>query len=62
MVEIVDRVLAGERLSAEEGLVLYETPDVHLVCGLADIVRSGFTEMSPGTTSTDTSTTPTSAP
>ena len=39
MVEIVDRVLAGERLSAEEGLVLYETPDVHLVCGLADIVR-----------------------
>ncbi len=39
MVGIVERVLAGERLSAEDGLVLYETPDLHLVCGLADIVR-----------------------
>ena len=36
---IVDRVLSGVRLSAEDGLVLYETKDLHLVCSLADIVR-----------------------
>lgn len=36
---IVDRVLAGERLGHEEGLLLYETPDIHTVCGLADFVR-----------------------
>jgi aminodeoxyfutalosine synthase len=36
---IIDRVEAGERLSIDEGLLLYETPDIWTVCGLADKVR-----------------------
>ena len=36
---IRDRVEAGERLSAEDGLTLLRTPDVWTVCGLADLVR-----------------------
>ena len=33
------KVRAGERLSEAEGLALYETPDVHRVLALADLVR-----------------------
>ncbi|MDA0746862.1 MAG: aminofutalosine synthase MqnE [bacterium] len=36
---IYDKVQAGERLSAEEGLLLYETPDLNSVGYLANIVR-----------------------
>ncbi|MEM7227348.1 MAG: radical SAM protein [Planctomycetota bacterium] len=36
---IVDRVLAGERLSTEDGLQLFATPDIWTVCALADLVR-----------------------
>ena len=39
LIPVVDSVLAGRRLSAEDGMLLFETPDVHTVCGLADIVR-----------------------
>jgi aminodeoxyfutalosine synthase len=36
---IIDRVLDGTRLSREDGLLLYETADIHTVCALADLVR-----------------------
>jgi aminodeoxyfutalosine synthase len=36
---IVEKVRAGRRLSIEDGLLLYETPDLWTVCGLADQVR-----------------------
>jgi len=36
---IADKVHAGERLSREDGLLLYETPDLWTVIGLADEVR-----------------------
>ena len=36
---IVAKVRAGERLSAEDGHLLFETPDLWTVCGLADAVR-----------------------
>lgn len=36
---IADRVLAGERLTFEEGRVLYRTPDLPALMRLADVVR-----------------------
>jgi len=36
---IIDRVVAGSRLSADDGLALYETSDIWTVCALADLVR-----------------------
>lgn len=36
---IAAKVMDGRRLSLEDGLVLYETPDIHGVCRLADLVR-----------------------
>lgn len=36
---IAERVIAGQRLSLEDGAVLYDTPDVHAVCRLADLLR-----------------------
>lgn len=36
---IADRVLAGERLSLDDGLALYRCPDVHMVGALANHVR-----------------------
>jgi aminodeoxyfutalosine synthase len=36
---VAERVLAGSRLSVEDGSVLYETADLWSVCGLADLVR-----------------------
>ncbi|MHC4811312.1 MAG: hypothetical protein ACYTEV_13245, partial [Planctomycetota bacterium] len=36
---IVEKVRRGERLSAEDGHLLFETPDLWTVCGLADAVR-----------------------
>ncbi len=34
-----DRALAGERLSVEDGLALFESPDIWSICALADEVR-----------------------
>ena len=39
MAPIADRVLNGERLSIEEGVTLYATPDIHTVGRLANWVR-----------------------
>lgn len=36
---IADKVLAGERLTFDEGMVLYRTPDLPAVASLADLVR-----------------------
>jgi len=36
---IADKIKSGERLSREDGLLLYETPDIWTVIGLADGVR-----------------------
>jgi len=36
---IVERVREGRRLSAEQGELLFRTPDIHAVCALADLVR-----------------------
>lgn len=36
---IIDRVLAGHRLSADDGMVLFSTPDIWTVGMLADLVR-----------------------
>ncbi len=36
---IVDKVREGRRLSIEDGMLLYETPDIWTVCSLADFVR-----------------------
>ena len=37
--QIVDKVLQGERLTSQDGMSLYETPDIWTVCFLADTVR-----------------------
>jgi aminodeoxyfutalosine synthase len=37
--KIVDKVLQQERLTKEDGIQLYETPDLWTVCSLADVVR-----------------------
>ena len=39
MFPLMDKVLNGQRLSHEDGMTLYETPDVWSVCSLADHVR-----------------------
>ncbi|HMN96812.1 MAG TPA: radical SAM protein [Phycisphaerales bacterium] len=36
---IADRVEGGERLSRDEGLLLFETPELHVLLALADLVR-----------------------
>ena len=36
---IVEKVIQQERLSKEDGVKLYETPDLWTVCSLADLVR-----------------------
>lgn len=36
---IVEKVHAGRRLSVDDGLLLFETPDIWTVCSLADMVR-----------------------
>jgi len=36
---VADKVRAGERLTADEALALYESPDVHLLGELANLVR-----------------------
>lgn len=36
---IVDKVMSGDRLSADDGMVLYETPDLWSVCSMANYVR-----------------------
>ncbi len=37
--EIHDKVMAGERLSTDDGITLYNTPDLHAVGALANFVR-----------------------
>ena len=39
LLPIVDKVQRGERLSVDDGVLLYETPDTWTVCELADLVR-----------------------
>jgi len=39
LASIVEKVHQGRRLSREDGRRLWETPDLHTVCGLADLVR-----------------------
>ncbi|MBL9140312.1 MAG: radical SAM protein [Phycisphaerae bacterium] len=39
MQRISDKVSRGERLTREDGMLLYSTPDIHGVCRLADLVR-----------------------
>ena len=36
---IIQRIISGERLSAQDGLRLYETSDIWTVCSMADLVR-----------------------
>ena len=36
---IEEKVRRGERLSAADGMLLYETPDIWTLCSLADLVR-----------------------
>ena len=36
---VIEKTLKGERLSAEDGMLLYESPDLWTVCSLADHVR-----------------------
>jgi len=36
---IIEKVRRGRRLTAEDGLRLYDTPDIWTVCALADLVR-----------------------
>jgi len=36
---IARKIANGRRLSVDDGLLLYETPDIWSVCGLADLVR-----------------------
>ena len=36
---VAERVFAGERLSQEDGLALYQAPDLHLVGALANHIR-----------------------
>lgn len=36
---VVEAVLAGRRLTADQGELLFATPDIHTVCALADLVR-----------------------
>ncbi|MGA1392651.1 MAG: aminofutalosine synthase MqnE, partial [Phycisphaerales bacterium] len=39
LLPIAEKVLDGRRLSREDGRILFETRDLHAVCGLADLVR-----------------------
>jgi aminodeoxyfutalosine synthase len=39
LLPVVARVLAGDRLSRADGLLLFETSDIWTVCALADLVR-----------------------
>ncbi len=39
LADVAARVVAGERLSADDGLRLYTTPDLHAVGALANLVR-----------------------
>lgn len=39
LASIVEKVQTGQRLSFDDGLLLYETPDIWTVCRLADLVR-----------------------
>jgi len=39
LADVAEKVLAAERLAPEDGLRLYETPDIHLVGALANHVR-----------------------
>lgn len=39
MALIADKVARGARLTLEDGRALYETPDIHAVCALADLAR-----------------------
>lgn len=40
LVPIMEKILDGRRLSADDGVLLYETPDIWTVCELAHLVRS----------------------
>ena len=39
MEHIVDKVFSGEQLTLEDGILLYETPDLWTLCSLADSMR-----------------------
>lgn len=39
LVAVADKVLSGQRLSFDEGMLLYRTPDLPTVARLADLVR-----------------------
>lgn len=39
LLDIARKVEEGRRLSREDGLILFETSDIHAVCALADLVR-----------------------
>ena len=39
LVQISDKVLSGERLSFNDGLTLYQSPDIHTLGFLANWVR-----------------------
>ena len=39
MDSIIGKVRAGERLTREDGLVLFDTPDIWTVCSLSELVR-----------------------
>jgi len=39
LLPIAEKVAQGRRLAREDGLILFETPDIHTVCALADLVR-----------------------
>lgn len=36
---LIEKVKAGTRLTADDGMLLYDTPDIWTVCALADLVR-----------------------
>jgi aminodeoxyfutalosine synthase len=39
LTKIVDKVICNERLTKDDGIALYETPDLWTVCVLADLMR-----------------------
>lgn len=39
LVPIIEKVIAGSRLSIDDGVALYDTSDIWTVCALADLVR-----------------------
>ena len=39
LTKIVEKAVCKDRLTKEDGIALYETPDLWTVCGLADLVR-----------------------